>query len=103
MTMVDSARAFFDMKNGEAFIAVQATAMRVLASPFPSDAWEGESSLGGDPENSAQSLGVELQKRLKVAGVGVLGARPSQLAFAPDIAPAMMGAGKRKPPSRART
>lgn len=89
--VVDSAKALFDVENYEAFVAIQAeTAIRALASRFPYDAPEGASSLRGDPETVAHNLRAELQERLKVAGVEVLEARLSHLAYAPEIAQAML-------------
>ncbi|MFN3412901.1 MAG: SPFH domain-containing protein [Thermoanaerobaculum sp.] len=89
--VVDSAKALFDVDNYEAFVAIQSeTAIRALASRFPYDAPEGEASLRGEPETIAHDLRVELQERLKVAGVEVMEARLTHLAYAPEIAQAML-------------
>lgn len=89
--VVDSAKALFDVDTYEGFVAIQSeTAIRALASRFPYDAPEGEPSLRGEPETIAHDLRVELQDRLKVAGVEVLEARLTHLAYAPEIAQAML-------------
>lgn len=89
--VVDSAKALFDVDNYEAFVAIQSeTAIRALASRFPYDAPEGEPSLRGEPESIAHDLGAELQERLNVAGVEVMEARLTHLAYAPEIAQAML-------------
>ncbi|BCW92794.1 MAG: membrane protein [Thermoanaerobaculum sp.] len=89
--VVDSAKALFDVDNYEAFVAIQSeTAIRALASRFPYDAPEGEPSLRGEPETIAHDLRAELQERLKVAGVEVMEARLTHLAYAPEIAQAML-------------
>lgn len=90
--VVDAARAVFDVDNYEQYVAIQSeTALRHLASRYPYDAYtEGERSLRGNPDEVAEDLRVELQERLAAAGVEVLEARLSHLAYAPEIASAML-------------
>lgn len=90
--VVDSARALFDVQNYEAFVAIQSeTAIRALASGFPYDAHEdGKISLRGNPDEVAEGLCSELLNRLSIAGVEVLEARISHLAYSPEIAQAML-------------
>ena len=90
--VVDSARAMFDVQNYEQFIAIQSeTAIRALASEFPYDSQdEVRSSLRGNPQEVADNLKQQLQNRLQVAGVEVIESRLTHLAYAPEIAQAML-------------
>jgi regulator of protease activity HflC (stomatin/prohibitin superfamily) len=90
--VVDSARALFDVHNYEQFIAIQSeTAIRALASEFPYDSQdEVRSSLRGNPQEVADNLKQQLQNRLQVAGVEVVESRLTHLAYAPEIAQAML-------------
>ena len=90
--VVDSARALFDVQNFEEFVAIQSeTAIRGLASEYPYDAQDEERpSLRGKPQEIAENLKKELQTRLQVAGVEVTESRISHLAYAPEIAQAML-------------
>jgi regulator of protease activity HflC (stomatin/prohibitin superfamily) len=89
--VADIAKAPFDVDSYVQFVATQAeTAIRSLASRFPYDAPENEQSLRGDPEGVAVALRHELQERLRIAGVHVLEACLSHLAYAPEIAQAML-------------
>lgn len=87
----DSARAALNVDNYHDFVAVQSeTAVRTLASRFPYDADDGAESLRGSQEQIAAELKEELQERLSVAGVLVSETRLSHLAYAPEIASAML-------------
>ncbi|ADH62286.1 band 7 protein [Allomeiothermus silvanus DSM 9946] len=89
--VVDTAKALFDVENYDNFVAIQSeTAIRAIASRYPYDAHEGEESLRGDPDGISRALQQELQTRLEVAGVEVLEARLTHLAYAPEIAQAML-------------
>ena len=90
--VVDSARAIFDVENYEQFVDIQAeTAIRTLASEYPYDTNEGEKeSLRGSPTEVADNLKKELQSRLNVAGVEIVEARITHLAYAQEIAQAML-------------
>jgi len=89
--VVDTAKAIFDVDDYEEFVRVQVeTAIRALASRYPYDAEEHETSLRGSPDAVAQALTDEVQERLKIAGVKVIEARISHLAYAPEIAQAML-------------
>ena len=90
--VIDSARALFDVQNYEQFIAIQSeTAIRALASEFPYDSQdEVRSSLRGNPQEVADNLKQQLQNRLQVAGVEVVESRLTHLAYAPEIAQAML-------------
>ena len=89
--VVDTAKALFDVEDYAAFVAVQSeTAIRTLASRYPYDSPETPISLLGSPDELAAELRAELETRLGVAGVEVIEARLTHLAYAPEIAQAML-------------
>lgn len=90
--VIDSAKAVFDVENYEQFVDIQSeTAIRQLASEYPYDVEEEEkSSLRGSPQEIAESLQKTVQSRLDVAGVDIIEARISYLAYAQEIAQAML-------------
>lgn len=90
--VVDSAKALFDVENFETFVAIQSeTAIRALATAYPYDSHDEDgTSLRGSPDEIADKLRQEVQKRLLVAGVEVMEARINHLAYAPEIAQAML-------------
>ncbi len=90
--VIDSAKAVFDVENYEQFVDIQSeTAIRTLASEYPYDVNEEDKpSLRGTPQVIAESLKNTLQTRLEVAGVDILESRISHLAYAQEIAQAML-------------
>jgi regulator of protease activity HflC (stomatin/prohibitin superfamily) len=90
--VVDSAEAIFQVDNYENFVHVQSeAAVRNLAVSHPYDAHnEGQMSLRGNTLEVADQLKSEVQARLDKAGVEVMEARISHLAYAPEIANAML-------------
>lgn len=90
--VVDTARAVFDVEDYSGFVAIQSeTALRHLAAQYPYDDHDGQGfSLRGNPDEVADALGRELATRLRHAGVEVLEARLSHLAYSPEIAGAML-------------
>lgn len=90
--VIDSAKAVFDVENYEQFVDIQSeTAIRSLASEFPYDESDGsKASLRGSPQEIAESLQKQVQSRLEIAGVDIIEARISHLAYAPEIAQAML-------------
>ncbi len=90
--VVDSARAIFDVQNYEQFVAIQSeTAIRGLASGYAYDTSEEDKySLRGNPQEISEELKKQVQSRLEIAGVNVLESRISYLAYAPEIAQAML-------------
>jgi len=88
----DSAMATFDVEDFESFVAVQSeTAVRHLATEYPYDAEGADAiSLRGNTDTVSEFLRSELQVRLQTAGVEVVEARLSHLAYAPEIAGAML-------------
>ena len=90
--VVDSAKAMFDVDDYYTFVEIQSeTALRHVATKYPYDNFKEEGySLRGNAEEVANELARELQDRLKVAGVDVLEARLTHLAYATEIAGAML-------------
>jgi regulator of protease activity HflC (stomatin/prohibitin superfamily) len=90
--VVDSAEALFHVDNYDNFVHVQSeSALRNMALNYPYDAHvEGEVSLRSHTAQIAEHLKTEIQERLYQAGVQVLEARISHLAYAPEIAHAML-------------
>lgn len=90
--VIDSAHALFDVDNYEQFVGIQSeTAIRALASEYPYDAQdEVRASLRGSPQEVAENLRQQLQTRLGIAGVEVMESRISHLAYAQEIAQAML-------------
>lgn len=90
--VVDSAKAVFDVDNYEEFVEIQSeTALRHVATKYPYDNFADEGlSLRGNAEEIANELSLELQARLQLAGVEVLEARLTHLAYSTEIASAML-------------
>ena len=86
--VVDTAEAVFEVDDYENYVKVQSeAAVRNLATHYPYDAHvEGHLSLRGSTDEVAKSLKREIQERLAKAGVEVIEARISHLAYAPEIA-----------------
>ncbi len=90
--VVDSAEACFEVDDYENYVKVQSeAAVRNLATRYPYDAHEErQTSLRGSTSEVASDLKVEIQERLAKAGVQVIEARISHLAYAAEIAAAML-------------
>lgn len=90
--VVDTAEAIFEVDNSENYVHVQSeAALRNLASAYSYDGHEeSQLSLRGSGVEVAARLKQELHERLEKAGVEVLEARISHLAYAPEIAAAML-------------
>jgi regulator of protease activity HflC (stomatin/prohibitin superfamily) len=90
--VVDTAEAVFEVDDYENYVKVQSeAAVRNLATRYPYDAHEEEKiSLRGNTAEVAKDLKHEIQDRLSKAGVEVIEARISHLAYAPEIASAML-------------
>jgi regulator of protease activity HflC (stomatin/prohibitin superfamily) len=90
--VVDTAEAVFEVDDYENYVKVQTeSAVRNLATHYPYDAHlEGELSLRGSTDVVAQRLKAEIQDRLSKAGVEAIEARISHLAYAQEIAAAML-------------
>jgi len=89
--VVNTSEALFDVDDYEGYVQVQSeSAVRHLASAYPYDGSEEELTLRGATEEINEHLAKELQERLDKAGVKVIEARLSHLAYAPEIAHAML-------------
>jgi regulator of protease activity HflC (stomatin/prohibitin superfamily) len=90
--VVDSAEALFEVDDFENYVRVQSeSAVRALATAYPYDAHgPNEVALSTHPEQIAAHLHKAIQERLQRAGVEVTEARISHLAYAPEIAAAML-------------
>ncbi len=90
--VIDAAKAVFDVDRYEQFVEIQSeTAIRAVATKYPYDNFEeDELTLRGNAEEVSTELTTELQDRLKVAGVEVIEARLTHLAYSTEIAQAML-------------
>jgi regulator of protease activity HflC (stomatin/prohibitin superfamily) len=90
--VVDTAEALFEVDNYENYVHVQTeSALRNMATSYPYDAHDDEKiSLRGHTASIADHLRKEIQDRLSRAGVDVVEARITHLAYAPEIAAAML-------------
>lgn len=90
--VVDTAEAIFEVDDYENYVQVQSeAALRNLTTSYPYDGHDDDTvSLRGHTNEIAEKLQAEVQERLGKAGVNVLEARISHLAYAPEIASAML-------------
>lgn len=88
----DTAQALFDVDNYASFVDIQIeTGLRAIASAYAYDHGEGEApTLRASTDHIAETLRVELQERVRVAGITIDDARISHLAYAPEIAGSML-------------
>lgn len=91
--IMDTAKAVFNVDNYLTFISTQCdSAIRQVARQYPYDVSENgdEKSLRGSSQEIAEVLKAELQTRVDMAGLEILDARINNLAYAPEIAAAML-------------
>ena len=90
--VVDSAEAVYNVDDYESFVHIQSeSALRTMATSYPYDQHEeGEVALRSHATEISKHLRDELAERLADAGVQVIDARISHLAYAPEIAQAML-------------
>ena len=90
--VADSAEAVFNVDDYESFVHIQAeSALRAMATSYPYDQHEdGQLALRSHATEISHHLAQELAERLADAGVEVIDARISHLAYAPEIAHAML-------------
>ncbi len=90
--VVETAEACFEVDHYEEFVKIQSeAAVRNLATRHPYDTNKDEElSLRGNTPEISEQLKIEIQERLEKAGVLVLEARISHLAYSPEIAEAML-------------
>lgn len=96
--VVDTAKAVFDVDDYESYVyTVTETALRHVASIYSYDHMEDDDSLSTNTitlrtniEEVSEALRIELDRRLEMAGIDVIDARLTHLAYAPEIAQAML-------------
>ena len=91
--VVDTAKALFSVDDYEQFVQIQSeSAVRHVASEYPYDSFEDQDAitLRGNPTEVSERLTAELQERLNVAGVKIIETRLTHLAYATEIASAML-------------
>ncbi len=90
--VVETAEALFEVDDYEQFLKVQTeAAIRNVVTSYPYDSHiEGEISLRGNPHEIGEKVCDEIQGRLAKAGIEIMDARISHLAYAPEIANAML-------------
>ena len=89
--VVNTAEAMFEVDDYEDFVAVQSeAALRAMATRHPYDSEDHEISLRGSMQEISDQLQSDIQERLDKAGVQVIEARISHLAYAQEIAAAML-------------
>ncbi|WP_302118107.1 SPFH domain-containing protein [uncultured Limosilactobacillus sp.] len=91
--VVDTAKALFSVDDYEQFVQIQSeSAVRHVASEYPYDSFENQDviTLRGNPTEVSERLTAELQDRLNVAGVKIIETRLTHLAYATEIASAML-------------
>jgi regulator of protease activity HflC (stomatin/prohibitin superfamily) len=88
----DTAKAAFEVNDFREFVAIQAeTAVRHIANSYPYDAHgEGQISLRDNATEVTSRLADEIAERVRAAGVSIIEARLSHLAYSPEIAQAML-------------
>ena len=90
--VTDTAKALFDVDYYQEFIEIQSeTAIRHIATQYPYDTFNDDDiTLRGNTSEVSAELAKELQERLAVAGVEVIETRLNHLAYATEIASAML-------------
>ncbi len=103
--VVDTAKALFEVQNYSDFVSIQSeAALRSLVMQYAYDDYQHpEMSLIKNTDEISHKLKTEVQERLAVAGIEVLEARLSHLAYAPEIAAAMLQRQQAKAVVAART
>lgn len=90
--ILDTAEACFEVENYQSYLRIQSeAALRNTTAQFPYEAsQEGQIGLRSSPKEVAESLKTEIQARLNKAGIQIIEARISHLAYAQEIAAAML-------------
>jgi regulator of protease activity HflC (stomatin/prohibitin superfamily) len=87
----DTAKASFEVDNFVEFVAIQSeTAVRHIANSYPYDAPDDQLSLRDNADEITRKLSAEIAARVESAGVRVIESRITHLAYAPEIAQAML-------------
>jgi regulator of protease activity HflC (stomatin/prohibitin superfamily) len=90
--VIDSAKAAFAVENYYEFLSIQSdSALRTIVRQYPYDCEDDNKlSLRGDSQEIAESLKDEIQTKVKFAGLEIIEAKITHLAYAPEIAAAML-------------
>ncbi|WP_372012593.1 SPFH domain-containing protein [Pseudoxanthomonas sp. 10H] len=90
--VVDASEAVFNVDDYESFVHIQSeSALRAMASSYPYDQHDdGQTALRSHPQEISDHLQAQIAERLGTAGVEVIEARISHLAYAPEIAQVML-------------
>ena len=93
--VIDTAKAVFDVDDYQEFLSVQSdSALRNIVRMYPYDSTDAvtgnEKSLRGSSQEIAEKLRSEIQEKVRIAGLEVTEARITHLAYAPEIAAAML-------------
>lgn len=89
--VAEPSKAIFDVDNYTFFVKIQSeAAVRHLASSYAYDSDDDEHSLRSSIDEVSQALRDELNQRLAIAGISIREARIAHLAYAPEIANAML-------------
>ncbi|KAF0194869.1 MAG: hypothetical protein FD169_1611 [Bacillota bacterium] len=91
--VVDTAKAVFNVDNYVEFLSIQCdSALRNIVRLYPYDnsGEDNEKSLRGSSQEVAEVLKAEIQEKVGIAGLEILEARITHLAYAPEIAAAML-------------
>lgn len=89
----DTAKAMFNVNDYSSFLSAQSdSALRNIVRTYPYDATDdsGRQSLRGDSQEISAKLKAEIQKNVRVAGLNIVDAKITHLAYAPEIAVAML-------------
>ncbi|MHB1455050.1 MAG: SPFH domain-containing protein [Saccharofermentanales bacterium] len=91
--VVNTAKAVFNVDNFKSYLSIQCdSSLRNIARLYPYDVAESgeEMTLRGSSQEVAEKLKVEIQSRVEIAGLEIIEARITHLAYAPEIAAAML-------------
>ena len=89
--VVNTAKAVFNVDNYKEFLSIQCdSALRNIVRLYPYDAKENEESLMGSSGEIADKLKDEIQSKVSEGGLEIIEARITHLAYAPEIASAML-------------
>jgi len=92
--VVNAAKAVFDVDNYKEFLSIQCdSALRNIVRLYPYDSAkeeENEKTLRGSSQEIAENLKNEIQRKVDIAGLEIIEARITNLAYAPEIAAAML-------------
>ncbi|MFZ7120175.1 MAG: SPFH domain-containing protein [Eubacteriaceae bacterium] len=91
--VVNTAKAVFNVDNYTEFLSIQCdSALRNIVSLYPYDISnnDNEKSLRGSSQEVAEKLKIKIQSSVEIAGLEILEARITHLAYAPEIAAAML-------------